>query len=81
MQSISVVIVCKNEEDIIADTLKSFEGLTDDIVVYDNGSTDKTVDKAKQFNVQLHRLHGEGRPAESGPPAVQMREPCQEFVE
>jgi len=60
MQSISVVIVCKNEEDIIADTLKSFEGLTDDIVVYDNGSTDKTVDKAKQFNVQLHQGIWEG---------------------
>jgi glycosyltransferase involved in cell wall biosynthesis len=42
MQKISVVIVCKDEEDEIGRTLKSLTGLTDDIVVLDNGSTDNT---------------------------------------
>lgn len=42
MQKLSVVIVCKNSATVIARTIESFEGLTDDIVVYDNGSTDGT---------------------------------------
>ena len=44
MQKISVVIICKNEEGEIGRTLKSLTGLTDDIVVLDNGSTDNTKD-------------------------------------
>ena len=42
MQKISAVIVCKNEEWHIAACLRSLQGLTDDIVVLDNGSTDRT---------------------------------------
>ncbi len=60
MQSLSVVIVCKNEVDIIGRTLQSLRGLTDDIVVYDNGSTDETRKMVKQFNVQLHEGSWEG---------------------
>jgi glycosyltransferase involved in cell wall biosynthesis len=39
----SVVIVCKNEEENIERVLKSLSGLTDDVFVYDNGSTDNTI--------------------------------------
>src|SRR6188474_257425 len=46
MQMLSVVIVCKNGAKVIGETIKSFSGLTDDILVYDNGSTDGTKDKA-----------------------------------
>ena len=53
MRSISVVIVCKNEADIIGSTLKSLQGLTDDIVVYDSGSTDGTIDLVREFPVRL----------------------------
>ncbi len=53
MQKISVVIICKNEAAVIGKTLKSFSGLTDDIIVYDNGSTDGTQQIAKQFEVNL----------------------------
>lgn len=60
MQSLSVVIVCKNEADIIGQTLQSLQGLTNDIIVYDNGSTDDTVEEIKKFNVQLHRGNWEG---------------------
>ena len=42
MQKISVVIVCRNEEDQIGRCLRSLEDLTDDVVVLDNGSTDNT---------------------------------------
>jgi glycosyltransferase involved in cell wall biosynthesis len=42
MQKISVVIICKNEEGHIGRCLDSLKGLTDDIVVLDNGSTDNT---------------------------------------
>ena len=55
MQSLSIVIICKDEADVIGNTLQSLQGITDDIVVYDNGSTDATMEIAKQFNVQLHK--------------------------
>lgn len=60
MQELSVVIVCKNEAGVIAGTLKSFSGLTDDIIIYDNGSTDGTQEIIKQFPVQLHEGNWEG---------------------
>jgi glycosyltransferase involved in cell wall biosynthesis len=60
MLPLSIVIVCKNEADIIGKTLQSLEGLTDDIVVYDNGSTDDTVEMIKHFNVNLHQGSWEG---------------------
>src|SRR6186997_941348 len=60
MQKLSVVIVCKNEADIIGRTLQSLQGLTDNIVLYDNGSSDTTMEIAKQFNVQLYQGSWEG---------------------
>jgi glycosyltransferase involved in cell wall biosynthesis len=60
MQPLSVVIVCKNEADIIAKTLESVKGVTDDIVVYDNGSEDGTQEIAKKFNVRLYQERWEG---------------------
>lgn len=60
MQKISVVIVCKNEADIIATTLQSFAGLTDDILVYDNGSTDGTQKKIKDCGARLAEGSWEG---------------------
>jgi len=60
MQQLSVVIICKNEADVIAETLQSFSGLTDDIVVYDNGSTDGTQQLIKGFPVHYHTGQWEG---------------------
>ncbi|MEO7983201.1 MAG: glycosyltransferase family 2 protein [Bacteroidota bacterium] len=60
MQALSVVIVCKNEAEIIGRTLQSLQGLTDDIIVYDNGSTDNTIEVIQQFNVQLQQGKWEG---------------------
>ncbi len=60
MQALSIVIVCKNEADIIGQTLRSLQGVTDDIIVYDTGSTDTTIEIVKQFSVQLHQGGWEG---------------------
>lgn len=60
MFPLSVVIVCKNEADVIGLTLQSLQGLSDDTVIYDNGSTDGTRDIVKQFNVRLHEGSWEG---------------------
>ncbi|MFV7791039.1 glycosyltransferase family 2 protein [Aliarcobacter lanthieri] len=51
--NISVVVLAKNNENTIEKTLKSLVEF-DDVVVYDNGSTDKTMEIAKSFsNVNL----------------------------
>jgi len=55
MNQFSIVIVCKNEAETLERTLKSLQRVTDDIVLYDNGSTDNTLAKAKQYpNVHIH---------------------------
>ena len=60
MQALSVVIVCKNEAEIISKTLSSLEGLTDDIIVFDNGSTDNTIEIVKQHKAKLYQGSWEG---------------------
>jgi glycosyltransferase involved in cell wall biosynthesis len=51
----SIVIVCKNEEGNIERVLQSIEGLTDDVIVYDNGSTDDTIAILHSFGAQVHQ--------------------------
>jgi len=60
MQSLSVVIVCKNEAEIISKLLQSLEGLTDDVVIYDTGSTDNTLQIVKQYPVSVRQGPWEG---------------------
>lgn len=48
-QSLSVIIITKNEEDRIERCLKSVCRLADEIIVIDSGSTDKTVEIVEQF--------------------------------
>ena len=60
MQKISVVIVCKNEEDEIGRTLRSLAGLTDDIVVLDNGSIDNTKNIVRDLGARLVEESWEG---------------------
>jgi glycosyltransferase involved in cell wall biosynthesis len=50
---ISVVIIAKNEAHIFGRILKSLDGVSDDIVVVDNGSTDGTPALCKQFNARV----------------------------
>jgi glycosyltransferase involved in cell wall biosynthesis len=60
MQKISVVIVCKNEANVIGETIASFAGLTDDIIVYDNGSKDATREIVRKSNAKLVEGSWEG---------------------
>jgi glycosyltransferase involved in cell wall biosynthesis len=54
MNDISIVIVCKNEAGIIERVLQSIRSVSNDIVVYDNGSTDETVSILKKYGVRVH---------------------------
>lgn len=49
----SIVIICKNEKGNIERVMQSIIGVTDDIVVYDSGSTDGTVEVLQQFGVRV----------------------------
>jgi glycosyltransferase involved in cell wall biosynthesis len=60
MQKLSVVIVCRNGAKVIGETIKSFSGLTDDVLVYDNGSTDGTQEIVKQSGAKLVEGDWEG---------------------
>ena len=52
---VSAVIISKNAETTIADTLRSLQRFAE-VVVYDNGSEDRTLEKAAGFpNVSLHQ--------------------------
>ncbi len=60
MNKISVVIITKNEDHILERTLQSIQGLTDDIVIGDNGSTDNTLEIAKSFNATIIQYKWQG---------------------
>ena len=51
--SFSIVIICKNEKGNIERVLQSLAGVTDDIVVYDSGSTDGTLETLQMFPVRV----------------------------
>ena len=53
-QKLSVCMIVKNEETFIADCLKSVQPVADQIVVVDTGSTDKTIEIAKQYGAEVH---------------------------
>ena len=51
----SIVIICKNEKGNIERVLQNIVALTDDIVVYDSGSTDGTVEVLQQYGVRVEQ--------------------------
>lgn len=56
MQTLSAVIVAKNEERIVGKTLAAIKDLADEIVFVDSGSTDSTIEIAKSFS-KLKLIH------------------------
>ncbi|MBQ0016997.1 MAG: glycosyltransferase family 2 protein [Clostridiales bacterium] len=51
--TISLCMIVKNEEDVIGRCLKSVEGLFDEIIIVDTGSTDKTKEIARQYTDKI----------------------------
>lgn len=50
---ISIVIITSNEAHIIGTTLQSLQGITDDCIIVDSGSTDNTIDICKSFGAKI----------------------------
>src|ERR1044071_10347778 len=60
MEQFSIVIVVKNGAEIIGRLLQSVQGLSDDIIVCDTGSTDGTVQIAKDASASVFSIPWEG---------------------
>jgi len=58
-QKLSVVLATRNEEVNIADCLESVKSISDEIVVVDESSTDKTVEIAKKFGAKVYKVKHE----------------------
>jgi glycosyltransferase involved in cell wall biosynthesis len=50
---LSVVLIVKNEEELLARCLDSLKAIWDELVVVDTGSTDKTVEIARSYGARL----------------------------
>ena len=60
MNDISIVLIAKNEAHIIADTIRSVKSITDDIIVVDSGSTDRTVEIARSLHARVIETSWDG---------------------
>ncbi len=67
-QRITVIIPCLNEEQGIESVLRRMPEFVDEVIVVDNGSTDRTSDVAKSFGAQVIRedVRGYGRSYKTG---------------
>jgi glycosyltransferase involved in cell wall biosynthesis len=54
MQDLSLVIVAKDEERTIRQVLESAQGLCRELIVVDSGSSDRTVEIAREMGAQCH---------------------------
>jgi tetratricopeptide (TPR) repeat protein len=50
---ISVVMIARNEEQFLEDCLRSVQGVVDEIVLVDTGSTDRTMEIARRFGAKV----------------------------
>src|SRR5690606_23268197 len=50
---ISLCMIVKNEEKVLRRCLESVDGLVDEIIIVDTGSTDKTKEIASKFTTQI----------------------------
>ena len=67
-QKITVIIPCLNEEQGIERVLTRMPDFVDEVIVVDNGSTDRTSDVAKSFGAKVVRedVRGYGRAYKTG---------------
>ncbi len=57
---LSVVIITKNEEQYIGESIKSVLDISDDIIIVDSGSTDNTLNICRQHPVNIVETNWEG---------------------
>jgi glycosyltransferase involved in cell wall biosynthesis len=67
-QKITVIIPCLNEEEGIERVLERMPNLVDDVIVVDNGSTDRTTEVATSYGARVIReeVRGYGRAYKRG---------------
>lgn len=53
---ISLCMIVKNEERVLADCLKSAQPFFKQIVIVDTGSTDRTIEIARSFGAEVHEM-------------------------
>lgn len=56
MPTISLCMIVKNEEHVLARCLDSAAGLVDEIIIVDTGSADKTVETAQRYTSHIYRF-------------------------
>lgn len=59
MSKLSVVLLARNEEENIGKCLEGVKDIADEIIVGDDGSTDKTVEIAQSFGAKIIRVKHE----------------------
>ena len=72
MPKLSLCMIVKNEEEMLPDCLESVEGIVDEIILVDTGSTDKTVEIAQQFGATQREQMQTARSAGKGKPGCRM---------
>ncbi len=55
IENLSACLICYNEESVIRKTLENLKLITDEIVVFDSFSTDKTMDILKEFDCKIYQ--------------------------
>lgn len=60
MVPISVVIITKNEAEMLSKSIPMLQQISDDIMVIDNGSTDETINIARAFGCRVHQKNWSG---------------------
>lgn len=60
MVTVSLCMIVKNEEENLARCLKSLEGIVDEMIVVDTGSTDRTKEIAREFGARVEEFKWTG---------------------
>ena len=63
-KKLSVAMICFNEEKRLAKTLEAIKNIADELVIVDNGSTDKTLEIAASFGAKIFHEDWKGHVAQ-----------------
>ncbi|WP_026652564.1 glycosyltransferase [Butyrivibrio proteoclasticus] len=60
MVTVSLCMIVKNEEASLGTCLKSLEGIVDEMIIVDTGSTDRTIEIAKAYGAKVYNFKWTG---------------------